>query len=134
MGSRQLTEFIILDIEPIGEPTGEKTQLAEAQVRIQKERLKQGDRQGGRRRVIASMCCCAQLRERRAISGLTAAPLIWPTPLAAAYVQVARVCDFGKNDTVIFTKTHLGSVLKAGDMAWGCAPAGLILYALNSGF
>lgn len=68
MTSRQLTEFIILDIEPCGEPTGEKVQLSEA--------------------------------------------------------QVARVQDFGKNDTVMFCKTHLGGVLKAGDMAWGYDVAG----------
>lgn len=68
MTARQLTEFIVLDIEPIGPETGEKVQLAEA--------------------------------------------------------QVARVQDFGKNDTVIFCKTHLGGVLKAGDMAWGYDVAG----------
>jgi len=33
--------------------------------------------------------------------------------------QVARAADFGRNDTVLVIKTHLGNVLKPGDMAWG---------------
>eukprot|EP00192_Tetraselmis_astigmatica_P019242 CAMPEP_0117687824 /NCGR_PEP_ID=MMETSP0804-20121206/23392_1 /TAXON_ID=1074897 /ORGANISM="Tetraselmis astigmatica, Strain CCMP880" /LENGTH=228 /DNA_ID=CAMNT_0005500015 /DNA_START=401 /DNA_END=1087 /DNA_ORIENTATION=+ len=33
--------------------------------------------------------------------------------------QLARVSDFGVNDTIYVAKTHLGRVLKPGDNAWG---------------
>ncbi|KAJ9063683.1 ribosome-binding protein [Entomophthora muscae] len=36
-----------------------------------------------------------------------------------ADVQVARVQDYGKNDTVFFTRTHLGGILHFGDLAYG---------------
>ncbi|KAI3708065.1 hypothetical protein L2E82_37097 [Cichorium intybus] len=36
-----------------------------------------------------------------------------------ADVQVARVSDFGKNDTIFFVRTHLGQILKPGDYALG---------------
>lgn len=36
-----------------------------------------------------------------------------------AEAQVARVSDFGRNDTVFFTKTHLGNLLHPGDTALG---------------
>lgn len=36
-----------------------------------------------------------------------------------AWAQVARVSDFGKKDTVFTVKTHLGSLLKPGDHAFG---------------
>ena len=39
--------------------------------------------------------------------------------LALADVQCARSSDFGKNDEIHCTRTHLGNVLKAGDIAWG---------------
>lgn len=39
---------------------------------------------------------------------------------ALADVQCARSSDFGKNDEIHSTRTHLGNVLKAGDVAWGC--------------
>jgi len=29
-------------------------------------------------------------------------------------MQVARKSDFGRNDTVFFTRTHLGNLLKPG--------------------
>lgn len=44
-----------------------------------------------------------------------------------AEVQVARVSDFGKNDTIFFVKTHLGHLLNVGDYALGYD-----LYAANS--
>ena len=36
-----------------------------------------------------------------------------------AEVQVARAADFGKNDQVFFTRTHLGHLLNPGDTALG---------------
>ncbi|XP_071697369.1 uncharacterized protein [Rutidosis leptorrhynchoides] len=36
-----------------------------------------------------------------------------------AEVQVARVSDFGKNDTMFYVKTHLGHLLNVGDYALG---------------
>ncbi|KAJ0754060.1 putative ribosomal export protein Nmd3 [Helianthus annuus] len=36
-----------------------------------------------------------------------------------ADAQVARVSDFGKNDTMFFVRTHLGHLLNAGDYALG---------------
>jgi len=36
-----------------------------------------------------------------------------------ANVQVARASDFGKNDTTLFTRTHLGHILQPGDSAMG---------------
>ncbi|KAL6523662.1 hypothetical protein OROGR_017265 [Orobanche gracilis] len=36
-----------------------------------------------------------------------------------ADAQVARVSDFGKNDTIFFTRTHLGHLLNPGDYALG---------------
>ncbi|PWA65344.1 NMD3-like protein [Artemisia annua] len=36
-----------------------------------------------------------------------------------ADVQVARVSDFGKNDTMFFVRTHLGHLLNVGDYALG---------------
>jgi len=36
-----------------------------------------------------------------------------------AEAQVVRACDFGRNDTVLFTRTHLGGVLKPGDSCLG---------------
>lgn len=36
-----------------------------------------------------------------------------------ADVQVARVSDFGKNDTIFFVRTHLGHLLNPGDFALG---------------
>ncbi|RAL40355.1 hypothetical protein DM860_006425 [Cuscuta australis] len=38
---------------------------------------------------------------------------------ALAEVQVARVSDFGRNDTTFSVKTHLGHLLKPGDYALG---------------
>jgi len=38
---------------------------------------------------------------------------------ALADAQVARVSDFGKNDTMFYIKTHLGHILKPGDYAHG---------------
>lgn len=38
---------------------------------------------------------------------------------AMADVQVARVSDFGKNDTIFFIRTHLGHLLNPGDYALG---------------
>ncbi|KAL4555897.1 hypothetical protein LXL04_038529 [Taraxacum kok-saghyz] len=36
-----------------------------------------------------------------------------------ADVQVARVSDFGKNDTIFYARTHLGKLLNSGDFALG---------------
>lgn len=36
-----------------------------------------------------------------------------------ADVQVARVQDYGKNDVTFYTRTHLGGILRYGDMAYG---------------
>ena len=44
-----------------------------------------------------------------------------------AEVQVARVSDFGKNDTMFYVKTHLGHLLNVGDYALGYD-----LYSANS--
>ena len=44
-----------------------------------------------------------------------------------AHAQVARVADFGKNDTMFTIKTHLGHLLNPGDYALGYD-----LYAANS--
>ncbi|KAJ6835127.1 60S ribosomal export protein NMD3 [Iris pallida] len=41
------------------------------------------------------------------------------TACRLAYVQVARVSDFGKNDNVFTVKTHLGHLLSPGDYALG---------------
>ena len=38
---------------------------------------------------------------------------------APAEVQIARVSDFGRNDTIFCVKTHLGHLLKPGDCALG---------------
>ncbi|KAJ8446860.1 hypothetical protein Cgig2_016170 [Carnegiea gigantea] len=38
---------------------------------------------------------------------------------ASAEVQIARVSDFGRNDTIFCVKTHLGHLLKPGDCALG---------------
>nr|XP_033517732.1 60S ribosomal export protein NMD3-like [Nicotiana tomentosiformis]XP_033517733.1 60S ribosomal export protein NMD3-like [Nicotiana tomentosiformis] len=46
---------------------------------------------------------------------------------ALADVQVARVSDFGKNDTIFNVRTHLGHLLNPGDYALGYD-----LYAANS--
>lgn len=46
---------------------------------------------------------------------------------ALAEAQVARLSDFGKNDTIFFIKTHLGHILKPGDQALGYD-----LYGTNS--
>lgn len=62
VSSRQLTEFVVLDCEPLAPPQG-RWQLAEA--------------------------------------------------------LVARVQDFGRNDTQLFARTHLGQLLKAGDTVLG---------------
>ncbi|CAO2196185.1 unnamed protein product [Urochloa humidicola] len=41
------------------------------------------------------------------------------SPYMMSWAQVARVSDFGKNDTVFTVKTHLGYQLKPGDHAFG---------------
>ncbi|OIT02564.1 hypothetical protein A4A49_11579 [Nicotiana attenuata] len=46
---------------------------------------------------------------------------------ALADAQVARVSDFGKNDTIFYVRTHLGHLLNPGDYALGYD-----LYAANS--
>ena len=53
-------------------------------------------------------------------------PLPWQTVLTEYLpvtgppaLQVARVADFGANDTVLSTVTHLGHVLRPGDRAMG---------------
>jgi len=38
---------------------------------------------------------------------------------ALAEVQCARTSDFGKNDEIYHCRSHLGNVIKAGDIAWG---------------
>ncbi|KAM3283395.1 60S ribosomal export protein NMD3 [Capsicum chacoense] len=44
-----------------------------------------------------------------------------------ADIQVARVSDFGKNDTIFSVRTHLGHLLESGDYAFGYD-----LYGTNS--
>lgn len=39
--------------------------------------------------------------------------------------KVARLSDFGSNDTIYNAKTHLGRILKPGDNAWGYDMANL---------
>ncbi|MEW5320368.1 MAG: hypothetical protein WDW38_011444 [Sanguina aurantia] len=39
--------------------------------------------------------------------------------MALAEATVARISDFGRNDTVFYTKTHLGNILHPGDKAFG---------------
>jgi len=47
-------------------------------------------------------------------------PTEYILPLTSApALQVARVADFGANDTVLSTVTHLGHVLRPGDRAMG---------------
>lgn len=41
-----------------------------------------------------------------------------------AEAQVARLVDFGRNDTVLITRTHLGNLLKPGDTCLGYDLAG----------
>jgi nonsense-mediated mRNA decay protein 3 len=41
-----------------------------------------------------------------------------------AEAQVARASDFGRNDTVLFARTHLGGVLRPGDTCLGYDVAG----------
>lgn len=48
-------------------------------------------------------------------------------PWALAEAQVARARDFGVNDTIFITRTHLGRVLQAGDKAWGYDLANLVV-------
>jgi nonsense-mediated mRNA decay protein 3 len=45
-----------------------------------------------------------------------------------AFAQVARVSDFGKNDTMFIVRTHLGHLLNAGDLALGYDLYGANLY------
>ncbi|CAI9110289.1 OLC1v1010287C1 [Oldenlandia corymbosa var. corymbosa] len=66
LSSRQLVEYVVLDVEPIS-----------SEVIV-----------GGSRYLLAD-------------------------------AQVARVSDFGKNDTIFNVRTHLGRVLKPGDNAFG---------------
>uniref|UniRef100_A0A0E0JTT5 60S ribosomal export protein NMD3 n=1 Tax=Oryza punctata TaxID=4537 RepID=A0A0E0JTT5_ORYPU len=42
-----------------------------------------------------------------------------PAAGGVAYAQVARVSDFGRNDTIFTVRTHLGHILNAGDHALG---------------
>ena len=52
----------------------------------------------------------------------TAAAMLYctvPRRYALAEAQVARMSDFGKNDTVLYVRTHLGNVLKPGG-AYAC--------------
>ncbi|KAJ6840710.1 uncharacterized protein M6B38_118275 [Iris pallida] len=49
------------------------------------------------------------------------------TRYCLAYMQVARVSDFGKNDNIFTVKTHLGHLLSPGDYALGYD-----MYASNS--
>ncbi|XP_004503106.1 uncharacterized protein [Cicer arietinum] len=49
------------------------------------------------------------------------------TKYVLADAQVARVSDFGNNDTIFFVRTHLGHLLKPGDYALGYD-----LYGANS--
>ena len=44
--------------------------------------------------------------------------LTLPT-VAAPFLQVARAADLGRNDRVLFTRTHLGGILHPGDTALG---------------
>merc|ERR1712013_677389 len=41
------------------------------------------------------------------------------TVCSLADAEVVRMSDFGANDNSFFVRTHLGNILKAGDMAWG---------------
>ncbi len=36
-----------------------------------------------------------------------------------AHATIARVRDFGMNDTQFIVRTHLGHILQPGDNAWG---------------
>lgn len=42
---------------------------------------------------------------------------------AIAEVQVAKLADFGTNDTTYYTRTHLGYLIKPGDIVVGYALA-----------
>ena len=42
-----------------------------------------------------------------------------------AEAQIARVSDFGKNDTVFYVRTHLGNILHPGGVRVGCGGGGV---------
>jgi hypothetical protein len=134
---KQLVEYVVLDIEPLGTSNG-KLQLAEAQVR---RRLPAGGApcaavplDQGRRRC---RCCPGRAPRDQPPAGPTACWWRWrccgaaargngrarhlPThpPGPPAAPQVARSSDFGRNDTVFFCRTHLGHLLQPGDLALG---------------
>lgn len=128
MTSRQLTEYYVLDAEEVA-PQG---QWGLAPVL-----------RAGCCRHVWRVCACLLMRApqrqhdggsasgaaRRLLPGAPPHPPSAP-PLAAgnyghsgrwglAACEVARAADFGSNDRTLFTRTHLGHLLHAGDTAVG---------------
>lgn len=99
LSSRQLVEYVVLDVEPV--------YGAGAQASLNYS--------------VPSTPMSASSQHSQASSPFAFNP---KTPRSVAKyqladVQVARVADFGRNDTMFSVRTHLGHLLKPGDYALG---------------
>jgi hypothetical protein len=96
--SRQLVEFIVLDISPLNVDNGRVCLSLSVCVCVLP--------------VVRGACVCRLYFHLVLFSDLT-------LQFCLAEVQVARTTDLGQNDIVYFTRTHLGRVLKPGDTCLG---------------
>lgn len=132
MGSRQLTEFYILDSEVAqqGEPAPGPSAGGHAGRQCSRAGVRASLRLRSGQRRQAGSCPPRQGRSRHRRPALfTPAPC--PAPrraggygagsnrYALATCEVARAADFGSNDRTFFARTHLGHLLHAGDTAVG---------------
>ncbi len=97
MGSRQLVEYVVLDVEPVSVLTAaELREMAAARRACRAATLTMGGQS------YAASEAGANTKR-----------------YALADVTVARKSDFGQNDRVTTVRSHLGALLKPGDAALG---------------
>lgn len=113
---RHLTEFVVLDIEPVDMRTVRTAATAQRFLYgkrsasstlkpVEKVTMMSDDDEEGK--LDAS-------RSRHRAPDYAEA-----TSLGLADVEIARACDFGVNDLRMQVRTHLGKVLRVGDYCFG---------------
>lgn len=114
--SRQLVEYVVLDVEEEGYGGGGGGSVAPSVVGGASARggSKSGGK-GGPGSVAPSGAASAYGPGTVATS---------TSRFAVAELQVARQSDLGRNDTVFFVRTHLGRLFQPGDVALGYDLAG----------
>jgi nonsense-mediated mRNA decay protein 3 len=119
--SRQLVEYVVLDVEE--EQQGRYSGGASVAASL----VAGGGKGGGSSRLCGGSGTPAAAAAPSTVAGSAYGPGTVATSTAryaTAELQLARSSDFGRNDTTFFARTHLGRLLKPGDIALGYDLAG----------